>query len=316
MIGFTLRQLEYFVVAVEEGSITAAALRLHLSQSAMSAALSSLERSVGTQLLVRNQGRGLVLTDPGRELLERARRLLAEAHELANGAASHERSVSGSLTVASFSTIAPFIVPQVIVELARSHPEIDVDLAEAPTFEALERNLCDATCELAIAYDHGLPDYLVAEPLGEVAPHALLPRDHRLASEPAVSLAELASEPYVLFDIPQASAYMLSLFRAVGATPRIRHRTSSVALVHSLVAAGIGYSILNQRPAQLVSPDGVPFVARSFREPLPPLQVVLVYPNRLKLTARAAAFAETCRAVAAVAFAGVTAPVALAPGSR
>lgn len=268
----------------------------------MSAALANLERSVGTQLLVRHPSRGLVLTDPGRHLLERARVLLRDAESLANGTVSHERSVSGSLTVASFSPLAPYLVPRVLAALEVTHPELEVVLAEAPTFEELERNLFDATCEIGIAYDHGLPDYLTAEAIAEVAPHVILPADHPLADEPTVSLAALAEEPYVLFDVPQASAYMLSLFRTAGVAPSIRHRTSSVPLLHSLVANGLGYSIVNQRPAQLVSPDGVPFVARPFQEPLPALRVVLVYPDRLQLTRRAAAFVATCREHAGQAF--------------
>lgn len=302
MVAFTLRQLEYFVATVEEGSVTAAALRLHLSQSAMSTALANLERAVGAQLLVRHPARRLSLTDPGRHLLERARVLLADAEALVDGTVSHERSAAGSLTVASFSTLAPFIVPRVLTSLRATHPDLEVVLAEAPTFEALERNLFDATCEVGLAYDHGLPDYLRAEKIAEVAPHAILPAGHPLAGEETVSLAALAEEPYVLFDAPQASAYMLSLFRAAGVAPAIRHRTGSVPLLHALVANGLGYSIVNQRPATLVASDGMPFVARPFAEPLPALSVVLVYPDRLELTGRAAVFVAGCRAQAAAAF--------------
>jgi DNA-binding transcriptional LysR family regulator len=302
MVAFTLRQLEYFVATVEEGSVTAAALRLHLSQSAMSAALANLERAVGTQLLVRHPSRPLALTDPGRHLLDRARLLLQDAEQLVDGTVTHKHSAAGSLTVASFSTLAPLIVPRVLTDLAATHPELEVVLAEAPTFDALERNLFDATCEVGLAYDHGLPDYLTAEAIGEVAPYAILAADHPLADEPAVSLAALADDPYVLFDAPQATAYMLSLFRAVGVSPRIRHRTASVPLLHGLVANGLGYSIVNQRPAQLVSSDGVPFVARPFEERLPGLRIVLVYPDRQQLTGRAAAFVACCRDHAAAAF--------------
>lgn len=302
MISFTLRQLEYFVAVVEEGSITGAALELHLSQSAMSTALANLERSVGAQLLVRNHSRGVLLTEPGRQLVERARLLLADAERLADDTVAHERALSGSLTVASFSTLAPYLLPRVLEDLATSHPDMEVMLAEAPTFEALERSLADATCEVALAYDHGLPDYLTAEAIAEIGPHALLAADHPLAGEPTVSLAALAQEPFVLFDAPQASTYMLSLFRAVGAAPRIRHRTTNLLLLQALVARGLGFSILNQRPAQLVSPDGVPFVARPIAEPLPALRVVLIHPDRLELTRRAAAFVDACRAQAPAAF--------------
>jgi len=313
MVAFTLRQLEYFVAAVEEGSVTAAALRMNLSQSAMSTALANLERSVGAQLLVRNPSRGLALTDPGRTLLARARQLLEDADALAAGALAHDRVAAGTLTVSCYSTLAPHLIPRVLASLEATHPDLTVTLSETPTFEQLERSLFDASCELALAYDHGLPEHLTAEPLAEVVPHAILPAGHRLAGGRSVRLADLAGEPFVLFDAPQASTYMLSLFRAAGATPRIRHRTRSVLLLESLVARGLGYSILNQRPARLVSADGVPFAALPFEEPLPALRIVLLYPRGTRLTRKAEAFAERCRALAPQAF---PAPARAAGGRR
>ncbi len=306
MIPFTLRQLEYFVAAVEEGSISAAALEMHLSQSAMSTALANLERSVGSQLLVRNHSRGLVLTKPGRRLLEQARGLLRDAEGVLDGSVPDQRAATGNLTVASFSTLAPFLLPRVLVALEESHPALFVQLAEAPTFEALERQLAEASCEVALAYDHGLPDYLTAETIAEVRPNALLPSDHPLAEQPSVSLAALAAEPFVLFDAPQASTYMLSLFRAAGVRPFVRHRTTNVLLLQSLIAGGLGWSILNQLPAQLLSPDGAPFVARPFSEELPALRVVLVYPDGLELTQQASAFVTACRRLAPEALGAAT----------
>lgn len=303
MTTFTLRQLEYFVAAVEEGGIGAAALRMNLSQSAMSSALANLEQAVGAQLLVRRHTRGIALTEPGRHLLARARRLLEDAEALADGTREHDRAATGTLTVSCFSTLAPYLIPRVVESLEETHPDLQVTLLETPTFEALERSLFDASCEVGLAYDHGLPDYLAAEVVAEVAPHAILAVDHPLAGEESVSLAALADDPYVLFDAPQAATYMRSLFRSAGVAPRIRHRTTSVLLLQSLVARGLGYSILNQRPAELVSADGRPFVAKPFREPLPGLRIVLLYPDRLRLTRRAAAFVDRCRELAPAAFA-------------
>lgn len=298
MIPFTLRQLEYFVAAVDEGSISSAAVEMHLSQSAMSTALANLERSIGEQLLVRNHSRGLVLTKTGRRLLEQAQRLLLDAEELLDGTVPDERTATGNLTVASFSTLAPFLIPRVLLELEESHPALMVHVAETPTFEALERQLAEASCEAALAYDHGLPNYLTAEAIAELPPHALLPVDHPLAEQPSVSLSALAAEPFVLFDAPQASTYILSLFRATGVRPFIRHRTTNVLLLQSLVARGLGWSVLNQLPAQCISPDGIPFVAVPFSEELEALRVVLLYPDGLELTPQAGAFVTACRRLA------------------
>jgi DNA-binding transcriptional LysR family regulator len=299
MPSFTLRQLECFLAAAQEGSVTAAADRLHLSQSAVSVALAKLEGAVGVQLFVRDHARGLLLTDPGRDMIGRAERLLEDAELLADSALTRDRSVAGTLNVSCFSTLAPYLLPRALELLGASHPELHVACVEQPTFETLERSLLDGSCELGLAYDHGLPDYLTAEAVAEVRPHALLAADHRLAGREAVSLAELAAEPYVLFDVAQASTYLLSLFRAVGAAPSVRYRTRSVLLLHSLVARGLGFSILNQRPAQLTSVDGVPFLAKPFEEPLPALTVVLLHPARVELTAKADTFLATCREVAA-----------------
>lgn len=74
----SLRQLEYFVATASNRTITAAAEKLGISQSTLSQQLGELERIVGTRLLVRHSG-GVVLTEPGRVLADRAQRVLAEA---------------------------------------------------------------------------------------------------------------------------------------------------------------------------------------------------------------------------------------------
>src|SRR3954465_7601311 len=84
MIGdvLNLRQLECFIVAADAGTMTAAASRLYVSQSAISLAVGQLERSLGTQLFIREKARGLQLTAPGRRFLPEARSLLAHAEDV------------------------------------------------------------------------------------------------------------------------------------------------------------------------------------------------------------------------------------------
>ena len=77
-----LKQLEYFLAVAEERSVTRAAVRLHLTQPPLSAQLARLEHELGVPLLVRHR-RGVDLTEAGRVLAERARRLLAEAEATA-----------------------------------------------------------------------------------------------------------------------------------------------------------------------------------------------------------------------------------------
>lgn len=76
---FSFRKLEYFVAAGETGSITLASERIHISQSAVSTAITQLERELGVQLFVRLHAQGLSLTPAGRKLLRDAKNLLAQA---------------------------------------------------------------------------------------------------------------------------------------------------------------------------------------------------------------------------------------------
>src|SRR3954453_5152146 len=79
---FTLRQLEYFVTVADQGTMAGAAQHHHISQSAVSLAITELERALGVQLLVRRRARGVELTGAGREVLPEVRRLLAHAAEV------------------------------------------------------------------------------------------------------------------------------------------------------------------------------------------------------------------------------------------
>ncbi|HEY2314430.1 MAG TPA: LysR family transcriptional regulator, partial [Streptosporangiaceae bacterium] len=82
MLVYTLRQLEYFVAVAETGSVSRAAARVHLSQSAMSTAIADLERLLSVQLVMRHHAKGITLTAAGSELLHEARRLLSQSEDL------------------------------------------------------------------------------------------------------------------------------------------------------------------------------------------------------------------------------------------
>src|SRR5699024_6387349 len=105
MSRITLRQLEYFVGICETGSMTAASRQIHVSQSAISMALSDLEDALGVQLFIR-RARGLTITQSGRQLLSEARRLLASVDDLQNNASDLSNALSGRLAIGCYSTLS------------------------------------------------------------------------------------------------------------------------------------------------------------------------------------------------------------------
>ena len=300
MPDYTLRQLEYFVAVAAAGSVTGAAAAVHLSQSAMSTAIAELERTLGVQLVVRRHARGVTLTPAGSALLAEARALLAQAADLEQLASHLGGEVSGELTLGVFAIVAPYVVPALLSAAAQKLPELALRTAEEP-LDALVAGLHSGRYELALGYDLAPHPDLDVEVLCEVAPHVVLPADHRLAKRRKVSLAALADEPLVLLDLPHSREYFARLFEASGVAPEIRHRTLSAELARALVSRGGCYTVLNLRPRNDVSIDGLPYAVVALDVPLPPeessLRLSLLRLAGSRRTRKAEAVAALCRAV-------------------
>ncbi|WP_405084351.1 LysR family transcriptional regulator [Microbispora sp. NBC_01389] len=290
--NFTLVQLRYFVTAAELGSMTAASRELMVAQSAISAAIAQVERELGVQLLIRHHARGLSLTRAGERFLVEAREFLAHAAALAQSARGLAGSLTGELAVGCLTTLAPFYLSRLLRDFAGRYPGVRVGVAEGE-LSAMEAALLDGRCEVALVYAIDLALDLDIRPLTQARPYALLPLGHRLAAAEAVSLADLATEPMILLDLPRSRDY----FRAIYPTePRVRFRTSSYETARSLVAGGHGYSILNQRADSDQTYDGGRVACVPISDDVPALDVVLASVRGVRPTARAVAFAETCQA--------------------
>ncbi len=120
MTHLTLRQLRIFVAVVEADGTTAAGRRLALSQSATSAGLAGLERSLGTRLFER-VGRRLVLNDAGRVLFNNAREVLESVARIESTFVEGAGSPAWRLRVAASTTIANYILPGVVARFYDAH---------------------------------------------------------------------------------------------------------------------------------------------------------------------------------------------------
>jgi DNA-binding transcriptional LysR family regulator len=290
---FTLRQLGYFVAAAESGSMTGASRSTHVSQSAISFAIADLERELGTQLFIRHHAHGLSLTPAGHRVIADARDVLARAAGLADEARELGEALTGSLGIACYDTIAPFLMPRLVASFAERQPGVRLDLHEG-TMTDLHHLVRSGGSELMIAYDLDIARDMALTPLRTTRPYVLLPSGHRLAGRKQVALEQLVAEPLVLLDQPQPSKYFLGLFDAAGLTPAIGHRTSSFEMVRSLVARSLGYSLLIQRPAVDVSYEGLPLVCLPLVRPARTLTIVIGAARGAKPTRRATAFVEHC----------------------
>lgn len=290
-MDFTLRQLEYFVAVAELGTITGAAARLHVSPSALSASLTELEGRLGVQLCVRRKAHGVSLTSSGVQVLQQARIALQSAAEIPYVAGLPGGQLHGPVTFGCYVTLAPTVLPRVLDGMLRAHPLVTVAMVEA-TQDSLQRKLNDGEIDLAAVYDMQISGNPQRALLYETRAHVLLAASHRLAQAPAVRLADLADEEFILLDAPPSSEHTLSLLAQQGVHPRTRHRTSSYEAVRALVGRGFGWSILVQRPSNNLSYEGLPVVVKEVEPPVRPVGVYLIWPERVTLPPRVQAVVD------------------------
>jgi DNA-binding transcriptional LysR family regulator len=296
---FTLRQLEYFIATCEAGSVTEAALTIPVAQSSVSAAVAQLERALGVQLLIRHHAQGVSMTPAGREFLLRARALLRDVEQLERFADELTEGLSGTFALGCLVTVAPLVMPQLCSPFLRSHPEARIQMTEAGQSQIVER-LRTGKLSVALSYDLELAPDLGFDPLAELPPYALFSAEHPFASRSSVTLAELATEPLVLLDLPLSREYFRELFVAAGLDANVVRRSPHLEVVRSLVANQFGFTILNVPAVNDRALDGHALVSIPIERPARPMIIGLVTLAAMRQPRLVEAFCQWCRdAVAA-----------------
>jgi DNA-binding transcriptional LysR family regulator len=291
----TLRELEYFVATADAGTMSGAAEEFLVSQSAVSLAIAHLEQTLGAQVLLRHKAKGVSLTPAGMHLLVEARRLLEHAGELETSVRSLGQELSGRLPIGCFPTLTPFLIPRILQELPRRHPGVQIDFRDGSASE-LQEWLRAGQCEVALTYDIGIGPGIAKTVLYRMRPHILVSSDHPLAGKGAINLRELGDDPAIMIGYPPNEDWFTQFLVRGGVTPNVVHRAVDFESVRSLVARGIGWSVLVQRPTIDVSYEDLPLTILEIRDEVGDLPVVLATPESARLTQRAKAFIEFCHA--------------------
>lgn len=278
--NFTLRQLDYFVAVAETGSIRAASERLNMSSAALSQALTELELELGSTLLTRRRAHGIALTATGRDLLVGARNILEAAADLFALTQGFERGVAGRVRIGCYTSLSPFLIPRLIRGFKARFPALHLETVEGSAAEIQDR-LRDGSTDIALLYGAAIDEDIASELLYSVRPHVLLAAAHPLAASAEIDLRLLASEPFILFDVAPASHNISLIARDAGIEPVVDRRVTNFELLRSLVAQGLGYSIVLHRPQASFSYEGLPLTARPLQGSTRMVDVVVA---RLRLS--------------------------------
>ena len=250
-----LTRLRVLAAVAREGSVTAAARSLHYAQPSVSHHLARLEAEVGVPLLERH-GRGVRLTAAGRLLAARAEEILGRV-----GAARDELDAlvslsAGRVRLAAFPSALATLVPDVVARLARDHPGLGVGLVEAEPPEALDA-LRRGAVDVALVFEHdrspvdaeGLravpvlaEELFLVRAADDAATSAARERAPGVDAVPG-NLAALADAAWIA-GCERCRADLVGRCERAGFTPRVAFETDDYVAVQSLVAAGVGVSLL------------------------------------------------------------------------
>lgn len=252
---YSLRQLEYFIAVGETLSITLAAERIHISQPSISTAISFLEKELGVQLFIRHHAQGMSLTPAGRDLLREAKNIVAQAERLYLFASETSSQIRGTLSLGCMVTLAPMLVPELSHSFTTAFATTKIVHIEANPDHLLD-DLRRSRIDVAILYDLQVPSDIDFVPLARLPPHVVLSDAHPLAGRSALTLKELVDYPMILLDLPLSREYFFGLFMKEGLEPNIASRSAHIEVVRTMVANGLGYSLLNIRPRSDYALDG------------------------------------------------------------
>lgn len=242
-----LRQLQLFLAAAEEGSITAAAKRMHLTQPALSRQIKSLEEELGVDLFTRGAHSvnltpaGDVLLEEGRKLLERAERLVKQVRTAAEGE---------PLRIGYAPSLAGSLLGLALERFSQIHPKVRVQLADC------------SSAEMRDGLTQGKLDVVVTVPWeGDsqgvrwttIRQHRMglaVPEAHPFAKKKKVPLASLDGQKLLLYsraEYPEYWQAVTRLFRDQGMQAKVAGEFDGVTSLGAALAAGLGVAFVSTK---------------------------------------------------------------------
>lgn len=241
----SLKHLRMVKAVAEDGTLTAAAKRLYLTQSALSHRLAELERRLGVRVFQR-LGKTMVATQAGERLLEAAQEILGTLGGLEEDLRAMAAGVKGVIRLTTECYTGYHWLPTVLPEFRATHPGIEVRIVPEASAH-VEESLRTGEIDVALVYDAHEDEALAKEALFEDDQVLLVAPDHPLADRAWVGAEDLADEHLLLYlNRPSNSLLFQRVLIPAGVTPR---RVSEVRLTEaiiSLVAAGVGVSVMTR----------------------------------------------------------------------
>jgi LysR family hydrogen peroxide-inducible transcriptional activator len=280
-----IHQLRYFVAVADEGNFSRAAAKVRVAQPSLSQQIRKLEAEIGQPLFDRLP-RSVVLTEAGRCFIDYARQILASIGDARRCVDDLKGKVAGDVAVGAIPTIAPYVLPELVVTFQKHYPQVTLHIVEDVT-AGISRRVEAGELDIALASTCQRSPTLRVELLGKEPLLALVPEGHVLAKQTVITLDDLKSQRFLLLhEMHCLSQQVHHLLESRRLHPQVALAGSQLGTIANMVAAEIGVSIV---PQMMVKDHATPgCVSLPFAPPGPERELNLLY-NPLRFRSKAAA---------------------------
>ena len=291
-----LKDLKYLVALADTGHFGKAAERTFVSQPTLSVQLKKLEEFLGVKLVER-QPKNVQLTEVGRLVVVRARRMLDEGDEIIALARNNTDPFSGKLKLGLIPTIGPYLLPRVMQKIRKALPHLGLMLYEHQT-EPLLKRLRDGELDVGIMALPVVQEGMESRPLYDEAFTVALPNEHPLASKKSIRIQDLKNQTLLLLEDGHCLRdQALEVCSRIEIREAEDFRATSLETLRQMVVAGLGITLLPETAVE--SPFGSQrgLTIRQFSKPAPTRTVGAVW---RKSSTRAVAIGAVCDVLAEV----------------
>jgi LysR family transcriptional regulator, transcription activator of glutamate synthase operon len=239
-----LRQIEYFIEVALREHVTEASHALHVAQSAISRQIVNLESELGVPLFIR-EGRNVKLTPIGRIFLEHMQHAMKVIETARREVEEYIDPDRGTIRIGFPSSLATYMLPNVISAFRKSHPQVKFQLKQA-SYHQLVDSVVNGEMDMALIgpvpknNKNIKTDILFVDKIV-----ALLPSNHPLADKPLLNLSQLRDDSFVLF--PDGFILRDIVVNACGLQgfqPQVSFEGEDIDAIKGLVSAGLGVTLI------------------------------------------------------------------------
>jgi DNA-binding transcriptional LysR family regulator len=240
-LNVSTRQVKAFLALAEQKNFTRAAQQCHLSQSAFSTLIRTLEDAISVRLFDRDT-RKVALTSEGQLFMTGASRLLEDFRAALSDLGEHAARRRGRVALAALPSLAAGWLPDVLAQFRLQYPGIELDVADELSESCVER-LRSGRADFALAAVRASAPELRTDPFCSDRFHLVCRTDHPLASRRRLTLAQLAGEPFI--HLARSSSVRQHIEAAVRPAQMNRvMELDQLSTVAGMVRAGLGITVV------------------------------------------------------------------------